>query len=176
MFVNVGVSSEGFIGQTSNNNSELNVTLVSREERMRSTDEVGAEIKAKASQIPGVKVRVNPIGSSELRIKLQFRSRSAVQSYDEVRAAAQSLADAIKTIPGTADVRLSSEEGKPETRIDIDRQKLAALGISLSDVGGSLRIALNGDNDSKYAKGMMNMTCGLSSMNLIARRHRMSEA
>jgi len=153
IFVNVGASSEGFIGQTSNNNSELNVTLVSREERKRSTDEVGAAIKAKASQIPGVKVRVNPIGIFGTANQTPIQIAVSGTQYDEVRGTAQRLADVIKTIPGTADVRLSSEEGKPETRVDIDRQKLAALGISLSDVGASLRVALNGDNDSKYREG-----------------------
>ncbi len=153
MFVNVGASSEGFIGQNSNNNSELNVTLVPREERKRSTDDVGADIKAKASQIPGVKVRVNPIGIFGTANQTPIQIAVSGTNYDEVRAAAQRLADVIKTIPGTADVRLSSEEGKPETRVDIDRQKLAAFGLSLSDVGASLRVALNGDDDSKYREG-----------------------
>ncbi|MCX6132752.1 MAG: efflux RND transporter permease subunit [Ignavibacteriales bacterium] len=153
MFVNVGVSSEGFVGQTSNNSSELNVTLVPREERKRSTDEVGAEIKLKASDIPGVKVRVNPIGIFGTANQTPIQIAVSGTNYEEVRAASQRLVDVIKTIPGTADVRLSSEEGKPETRIEIDRQKLAALGLSLSEVGASLRIALNGDDDSKYREG-----------------------
>ena len=153
MFVNVGASSEGFIGQTSNNNSELNVTLVPREERKRSTDEIGADIKAKASLIPGAKVRVNPIGIFGTANQTPIQIAVSGTNYDEVRKAALDLADAIKTIPGTADVRLSSEEGKPETRVEIDRQKLAALGLGLSDVGASLRVALNGDDDSKYREG-----------------------
>jgi HAE1 family hydrophobic/amphiphilic exporter-1 len=153
LFVNVGASSEGFIGRTSNNNSELNVTLVPREERKRSTDEVGAEIKAKASQIPGVKVRVNPIGIFGTANQTPIQIAVSGTNYDEVREAARRLVDVIRKVPGTADVRLSSEEGKPETRVEIDRQKLAALGLSLSDVGASLRIALNGDDDSKYREG-----------------------
>jgi hydrophobic/amphiphilic exporter-1 (mainly G- bacteria), HAE1 family len=153
MFVNVGTSSEGFIGQSANNNSELNVTLVSRNERSRSTDEVGAEIKAKASAIPGVKVRVNPIGIFGTANQTPIQIAVSGSNYEEVRTTAKKITDVIRTIPGTADVRMSSEEGKPETRVEIDRQKLAALGLSLSDVGGSLRIALNGDDDSKFREG-----------------------
>ena len=153
MSVNVGASSEGFIGQNSNNVSELNVALVQRDERKRSTDEIGAEIKAKASEIPGVKVRVNPIGIFGTANQTPIQIAVSGTNYDEVRRAAQELADVIRTIPGTADVRLSSEEGKPETRVDIDRQKMATLGISLADVGATLRVALNGDDDSKFREG-----------------------
>ncbi len=59
----------------------------------------------------------------------------------------------LKNIPGTADVRLSAEDGKPETRVDIDRQKLSSFGLSIADVGAALRIALTGDDDSKFRDG-----------------------
>lgn len=56
-------------------------------------------------------------------------------------------------MPGTADVRLSSEEGKPETRIEIDREKMASFGLSMGEVGMTLRTALSGDDNSKYQVG-----------------------
>ncbi len=153
MFVNVGASSEGFFGQSSNNTSELNVTLVDRSERKRTTDEVGADIKTRVAQIPGVKVRVNPIGIFGTANQTPIQLLVSGTDYAEVRKAAEKLAEVAKTVPGTADVRLSSEEGKPETRIEIDRQKLAALGLTLADVGATLRVALNGDDDSKFREG-----------------------
>src|ERR1039457_6453084 len=45
VFVNVGASNEGLVGQSSNNISELNVTLSSKNERKRSTDDIGEDIK-----------------------------------------------------------------------------------------------------------------------------------
>ncbi|HEV8537796.1 MAG TPA: efflux RND transporter permease subunit, partial [Bacteroidota bacterium] len=62
VFTNVGVSTEGFIGQSSNYVSELNVTLVPKDERGRSTDDVGDDIKRTLVQIPGVRARSSPIG------------------------------------------------------------------------------------------------------------------
>jgi hydrophobic/amphiphilic exporter-1 (mainly G- bacteria), HAE1 family len=153
MFVNVGVSSEGLLGQTANNSSEINVTLVPRNERKRSTDEVGEVIKAELSKIPGSKVRVNPIGIFGSANQTPIQIAVLGPSYPETRAAAGKLADMIRRIPGTADVRLSSEEGKPETRVEIDRQKMASLGLTIADVGGTLRTALTGDDDSKYREG-----------------------
>jgi HAE1 family hydrophobic/amphiphilic exporter-1 len=153
MFVNVGVSSEGLIGQTSNNNAELNVSLVPRYQRSRSTDAVGEAIKAELVKLPGVKVRVNPIGIFGTANQTPIQLVVSGPDYAEVRTAAETVADIVRRIPGSADVRLSSEEGKPETRVDIDRQKMASFGITLADVGTTLRVALTGDDDSKFRDG-----------------------
>lgn len=152
-FVNVGASNEGLIGRSSNNSSELNVTLVAKDDRVRSTDEIAKEIKERTSSIPGVKVRVNPIGIFGVANQTPIQINVYGADYEEVRAAAEKVADFVRTVPGSADVRLSSEEGKPETRIEIDRQKIAALGLNLAEVGATLRVALAGDNDSKFREG-----------------------
>lgn len=153
LFVSVGASSEGLIGQTSNNASEINVSLTPKEERSRSTEEISEEIKAKILRIPGVKVRVDPIGIFGTANQAPIQILVSGTEYGEVRAAAAKVADIMKGIPGTSDVRLSSEEGKPEVRIELDRQKMASLGLNLAEVGAALRIAYNGDDDSKFREG-----------------------
>jgi HAE1 family hydrophobic/amphiphilic exporter-1 len=59
----------------------------------------------------------------------------------------------VRQTPGAADVRLSSEQGKPEMRVDIDRDKMARLGLSLAQVGTTLRVALTGDDETKFRDG-----------------------
>ncbi len=153
LFVNVGASNEGLIGQYSDNVAELNVTLVPKEERNKSTEQIGNEIKHYAQQIPGVKVRVNPIGifgtANQTPIQLIVNGSNRA----DVEKAALIVENAVKKIPGTADVRLSSENGNPETKIDIDRQKLADFGLSVADVGTALNIALQGNDNSKFRDG-----------------------
>jgi HAE1 family hydrophobic/amphiphilic exporter-1 len=148
--VNVGVSSEGLVGQTSNNASEMNITLVPKEGRAKSTDDVGEEIKALAMSIPGVKARVNPIGIFGTANQTPIQIVVTGPNPNEVRTTADHLADLLRKIPGTSDVRLSSQEGKPETQVKIDRDKMAALGLTVADVGATLRVALNGDDDAKF--------------------------
>jgi HAE1 family hydrophobic/amphiphilic exporter-1 len=152
-FVNVGTSSEGLIGQTSNNSAELNISLTPKEERVLSTDEVAQAIKDKVSNIPGVKVRVNPIGIFGTANQTPIQIGMIGQNLDSVREAANLVASMMLKIPGTADVRLSSEDGKPETRVEIDREKMASFGLSLAEVGGALRTALTGDDDAKFRDG-----------------------
>ncbi len=151
--VNVGASSDGVLSQSSNNIAELNVALVPKKERTRSTDDVAASIKEKIAEIPGVKVRANPIGIFGTANQTPIQLIVSATSYDDARTAAAMVADVVQKIPGTADVRLSSEEGKPETRVEIDRQKMASLGLTVADVGQTLRVAFNGDDESKFREG-----------------------
>ncbi len=152
-FVNVGVSTEGFVGQSSNNVSEINVSLRPKNERNRSTDDIIAQIKQDVRELPGVKVRVNPIGLFGTANQSPIAIIVGGTNYDDVRGAAVVVEDAVRLIPGTADVRLSWEEGKPETRIVIDREKMANLGLTLGEVGQTLRIAFSGDDESKFREG-----------------------
>jgi HAE1 family hydrophobic/amphiphilic exporter-1 len=152
-FVNVGVSTEGFVGQHSNYVSELNVALIPKDERSRTTDEISDQIKSWVQQVPGVKVRVSPIGIFGTANQSPIMLVVSASEYEDARKAAAIVEDVMRKVPGTADVRLSSEEGKPETRIEIDREKLADLGLTLGEVGAALRIAFNGDDDSKFRQG-----------------------
>ena len=153
MFVNVGASNEGLVGFSQSNVSEINVTLVPKNERKKSTDEVSAEIKDMIQKVPGVKVRVNPIGLFGTANQTPIQIIVSGSNYDEASKGAKAIEDIIKTIPGTGDVRLSSEDGKPETRIELDRSKLNTYGFSLAEVGNALKVAFTGDDDSKFRQG-----------------------
>ena len=151
---NVGASSEGLIGVFSNNAAELNVTLIDKSRRSEPTDIIGQRIKRSILQIPGVSVRVNPVSLMGTSNRTPIQILINGTKYDDVMKSAQIVANVMRTVPGTTDVRLSSEEGKPELRVEIDRKKMAALGLTINDVGQNLRIALTGDDDSKYREGV----------------------
>jgi len=154
ILTNVGASSEGLIGQFSNNTSELYVTVINKNQREKSLEEIGMDIKKELLKIPGLKVRINPVSI------LGFANRSPIQilisgtNFDEVNKGAKMMMGVVSGVKGTTDVRLSSEEGKPELRVAIDREKMALLGVTINDVGMALRIALTGDNDSKFREGV----------------------
>ncbi|HCY74504.1 MAG TPA: acriflavin resistance protein [Ignavibacteriales bacterium] len=153
VFVNVGASNEGLIGQSTSNSSELNVTLVDKELRDKSTDQVGHLIKKKIMEIPDVTVRVNPIGIFGTANATPIQIIVKGPNREDVQKASLTVMDVLKKIAGTTDVRLSSDDAKPETRVEIDREKLASFGLSIAEVGATLRIALTGDDDSKYRDG-----------------------
>jgi HAE1 family hydrophobic/amphiphilic exporter-1 len=153
VFTTVGVSNDGLIGFSSNNVAQLNVELTPRTQRVKSTDLVGEEIKAKVRELPGLKVRVNPIGIFGVADQAAIQIGVSGTNLDDVQKSADRLAVILARIPGTTDVRLSSEQGKPEMRVEIDRDKMAVLGLSVADVGATLRVALTGNDDSKFRDG-----------------------
>ncbi|MGE5430083.1 MAG: efflux RND transporter permease subunit, partial [Syntrophomonadaceae bacterium] len=150
ILTNVG---RGANRQVLNNASEITVTLLPKDERPKSTKEVADIIKQKARLIPDARVYINLIGvtgeSGEAPVFIQITGRRP----DSIVATARMVADALGKTPGITEIKLSSEQGKPETRVDIDRQKMANFGITVFDVGTTLQVALTGNDDSKYREG-----------------------
>lgn len=152
LFTSVGSSSSGFEAQFSSNNAYIDVSLTPKAQRTKPEQEaqqISMRMKKLAQEIPGVKARVAPIGlfgqadDSPIQVLVFGANR------DSATAAGRIIADILTTINGSADVRLSLEEGKPETRIDIDREEMARYGLSLEEVGFSVRTALAGNDDTK---------------------------
>ncbi len=153
VFTTVGISQDGFIGISSNNITQLNVALVPKNKRTKSTTQIGEEIKERIKEIPGLKVFISPIGI--FGVADQAPIQIAVNGTDmkTVQETAEKMKDILANIEGADDVRLSSESGKPELQIDIDRAKLAEFGLSIAEVGQTLRVALAGDDQSKFREG-----------------------
>lgn len=153
VFANVGSSEDGFMNTYSNNITEMIITLVPKNERKQTINEVSTEIKAMAQQIPGVKPRVAPImlwGTTDMApVAIGVNGPNS----DEVLSSAIMIEKELKKIDGTSDVRISLVEGKPEIQIQINREKMASLGLTLDVVGAELRTALTGDNSSKFRDG-----------------------
>ena len=153
LYTNVGASSEGLIGFSTPNNSEITVTLLPKNIRRKSTQEIKDEIKKKLAVISGAKVRINDVGIFGTANDTPIQILLSGTNYEELLETAKDVAKLVKMIPGTADVRLSSEAGNPETKISIDRNKLLNFGLTLSEVGATLRIALTGDDESTLREG-----------------------
>jgi HAE1 family hydrophobic/amphiphilic exporter-1 len=59
----------------------------------------------------------------------------------------------LNQIPGAVDVDRSLEEGKPEVRVHIDRDKAGDMGVSVGAIAGSLRTMVGGEVISSYRSG-----------------------
>lgn len=146
----VGTSSEGFLGMSSDYVAEINVRLIPKEQRTRSTDTIMQLVRQELTGIPGLKASINPIGIFGTANETPVTVIMSGPKREEVARAADALRDSLKTIAGTSDVRLSSQPGTPEMHVVIDREQMASFGLSIADVGSAMRIAYDGDDSNKY--------------------------
>jgi HAE1 family hydrophobic/amphiphilic exporter-1 len=73
--------------------------------------------------------------------------------FEKVEETAAMLLEITRKTPGTLDARYSVDDPKQEVHIKLNREVMASLGLVVSDVGSTLRTALNGNDDSKYRDG-----------------------
>ena len=150
ILANVG---KGPQNQILNNESELMVTLIPRDKREKSTDEVIQNIKQITRMIPGIKIFISQLSitgeTGEAPIQVFVTGTNA----DSILITSDRIASTLRKTKSITDIKFSSEKGNPETRIDINRQKMAELGLTVMDIGTTLQVALTGNDDSKYREG-----------------------
>jgi HAE1 family hydrophobic/amphiphilic exporter-1 len=151
----VGQSSEDGFGATQATvyKSEITVTMVPEKERSVSSSEYAAKIKKDLrNQLTGVKVKTSPVSIMGTAERAAIDLVVMGTSLDSAMSFAKQAMAALKTIDGTSDVKLSVEEGNPEIRVDVDRDKMSALGLTLDNVGGTMQTAFSGTADDSKIK------------------------
>jgi len=150
ILTNVGV---GHNQNNADNEAQFVVSLTNKEERKKSTTEIGNEVKKMLQQIPGAMIFVNQIGFTGDAGGAPIQIEITGTSMDSLQKTADYVADALRKTPGIIQLKFSSSLGNPETKVEIDRQKMASFGLTVNDIGTILGIALTGNDDSKYREG-----------------------
>lgn len=154
VFTNVGTTS-GNMGSSSsvNNKAELTVKIVPKEERSQSAGIVAQLMKQDLQEmLPDVKVNSAPIGIMGGADDAPIQVLISGNSLDSNFIAAERAMNILKSIKGTAEVKLSVETGNPEVVVNIDRDKMAELGLNMQVVGTTLQMSFNGDDNAKYTE------------------------
>ncbi|MCC9135045.1 efflux RND transporter permease subunit [Pontibacter silvestris] len=153
VFSNVGYGSSQMSGTSTNYLSEITVILVDKTERAVGIDEFGDQLKDEIQKLPGVKAKAAPTGitGNANNAPIQIILKGA--ELENVQQAANTVLNVTKGVAGTTDVEFSIEDPRPELQVHIDRERMAALGLNVADVGSTLRTAFSGNDDSKYREG-----------------------
>lgn len=157
IFANVGGASTGMnsSGQGETNRTELTVELKPLEERGGSVPtekymlDVRKELEKKFAGIEFNSAIVGMVNSGSAPIEIFL----AGDNLNEILSSADNLANRLKKTPGANDVNVSVESGNPEVRVDIDREKMARLGLDIQTVGATMQNAFAGNDDSKFRDG-----------------------
>ncbi len=132
-------------GHETENIGSVWLFLSDREERDRDVDEIIRDLRKETKDIPGTTIRNSKGhggmgGSSGLTLSLK--------GYDLKKG--KELAEKIKAIMEdieiVTDVRISRQEGLPEYLILVDRERAAQYGLSVSQVGITIKRAVAGES------------------------------
>ncbi|MEK6480063.1 efflux RND transporter permease subunit [Catalinimonas sp. 4WD22] len=155
VLANVGGPSVG-VGSTGLGDpyvSELTVKLVDKEDRALSTEQyMIAVMEDVREQFSGVEVGAavsGMVASGRAPIELTLSGAD----YEKLVESGQKLKTLIERTPGANDVNVSVDAGKPEVAVQIDRDKMAELGLNIATVGATLQNAFSGNDDSEYRDG-----------------------
>jgi len=118
--------------------------LKPRNERRLDADGVIEALRPKLARIPGLRVFLqNPppirIGGYQSRSAYQFTLQGT--DTDELYDNAQRLLAKMRELPGLQDVTSDLQIRNPEVNVDVDRDRAAALGLSVEEIERSLAYA-----------------------------------
>lgn len=154
LITTVGQSSDGWGGaQGSVYKSEIKVVLNDKSEREDNTSIYAAKITRELQKVlVGVKVKtvsVGMFGADQAPIMLTVTG----PELDDVMDFAEKAAAELRKIRGAAEVKLTSEAGNPEINVQVNRDKMASLGLDLMTVGMTMQTAFSGNTDGKFRAG-----------------------
>ena len=154
MITTVGQASDGMM--TTNGTkykSEIQIFLTDGHRKVEPTKVYAAKLKREMENVlVGAKIKtiqVGIMGAEQAPLMLTVIASSQEDALEYARKAGDLLAK----IPGASEIKLTSEDGNPEVVVQLDRDKMNALGLNVATVGMTMQTAFAGNTDTKYRAG-----------------------
>ena len=128
------------------NTGSLNLILKPRHERDLSADEIIQQLRPKLAAVPGIRVYMqNPpsirIGGQVTAAQYQYTLQST--DLDELYQWTDTLLGRIRQLQGFIDVTSNLNNRSPVVTLNVDRDKIAALGLTFAQVEDALQNAFS---------------------------------
>ncbi len=138
--------------------AEVEVTMVDASERSVSTSELADQLREKvAGVVPGGDIRVSAqSGLWILRRLFGSGGNEAVEiqlrgyNLDRAKEISQEIMLRMEEIPEISGVRIDRREGQPEQNIRFNREKIADLGLSVSEVARVIQTNVGGSRAGSF--------------------------
>ncbi|MDO7744000.1 MAG: efflux RND transporter permease subunit, partial [Pedobacter sp.] len=155
LITTVGQSSGDFGGtQATAYKSEINVKLVERDKRADNSSIYATKVSRElAKYLVGTKVKTVPISILGIAENAPIELVVMGSDLDSAMKYAEGAKAVLAKIKGSAELKLSVESGSPEINVQVDRDKMASLGLTLQTVGVTMQTAFSGNTDGKFRKG-----------------------
>jgi HAE1 family hydrophobic/amphiphilic exporter-1 len=154
VFTTVGRTTDAIGASSLSNLAEIQVKIVPIEQRNISTDFYARNIKNELEmELPGVKVTSGLVsffgGADQEPVQVIISSTDLPQA----KAYADQVLGWLRQTPGAVEPKLSYEEGNPEIRVSVNRERMAELGLDLQQVGATMQTAFSGNDNAKFRDG-----------------------
>ncbi|MEQ1946615.1 MAG: efflux RND transporter permease subunit [Bryobacteraceae bacterium] len=151
----IGTAGGGFGGSVSStsNRASIYIRLAPKADREFSQQQLMLKARELLKQYPkDVKTSVLTAngpggGQADVQFVLQGPDLNRLDQYGKT------IMDKVRTIPNVADVDSSLVFGKPELRVEIDRQRAADLGVRVNDIATALNTMVAGTLVSTFNSG-----------------------
>ena len=145
-------------GAASPERSQITINLVDYKDRVEPSSLTLAALRENLQGIPGADVEITkqemgpPVGAP---VNIEISGPNFDEIVRITREVRQMLRNASETgrIPGLVDVTDNLNTGRPELKVEIDRERAARFGLSTSQIASTIRAAINGIEASKYRDG-----------------------
>lgn len=140
-------------------NGQVQIVLVPKNQRQRSTKGVADELRQFAATVPGARISIADTSATGMGmgggsgggfggppISITIKG----DDLNVLRRLADETALRLEGIDGLRDVATSFDEGLPELRVVVDRQRAAALGITPAQVAQTVRTAMVGQTVTQF--------------------------
>jgi multidrug efflux pump len=141
---------DSIVSNVKSTNSKINLAFPDWEEwdGFRPGEKL-EEIRALLNQFTGAEVRLDqrtngpPVGRD---INIEIRG----ENLDELQKVSNEVKNLIKNITGLVNLETSADSSRSQIRVDIDREKIARHGLTVTQVSSIIRTAFNGQDVSTY--------------------------
>jgi len=154
----LGQSSAFMSGEGESEYARIDVQLVEKNKRERSTNDVVEALRKEIQKIPGAEFEVSAsnslmpggeISSFSDPISVEIKG----QEIGTLEKIANDIAEIISLVPGTREVEVSMENANPQAQVVVDRNKASFYGLSVSQINNAVRGSIEGQVATRYRTG-----------------------
>ena len=137
--INSSIGASGFNSLI--NSGRFWIDLKDPPERKKSVMQVIEDLRRQAAKVQGIKLSLQPL--QDVRVggragKLQYQYTLSSVDIAELNAFVPKLVDKLRTLKELSDVQTDKSQGGLETRVQINRDAAARLGVAPADIDAAL--------------------------------------
>lgn len=132
--------------------AQVVVNMKGRAERTISQDQAMQLARQRLAPFGHLRLSVDPVarlgGGGMRSAPVQYNLRG--DDLEQLNTIADALVDELSDTPGFVDVNTTSQSGKPELSVEIDRDRASDLGVKIQDLGVAVNQLIGGQTVSSY--------------------------